>query len=189
MTFIFPYQGARGGFFHASASLQPLLWALAPLGLSYSIAWLGKRRQWNIDQAQSFLLTGAIGLLIGLTFLVTYQRFASVDHQSTLWDKKYYSYRETEQGLQRWGAISEEIVMVNNAPGYYVANHRTAISIPYGDLETVVKLAKRYHVSYLLLEIDQIKGGSELYTKPSDQANLDYLGTVADTRVYRFLIP
>jgi hypothetical protein len=33
MTILFPFQGARGGFFHSGATLQPLFWALVPAGL------------------------------------------------------------------------------------------------------------------------------------------------------------
>jgi hypothetical protein len=34
MTVVFPFAGARGGFFHSGAALQPLFWALAPAGRS-----------------------------------------------------------------------------------------------------------------------------------------------------------
>jgi hypothetical protein len=189
MTIIFPYQGARGGFLHASATLQPLFWALAPIGLQHTINWIGVKRSWQLSHANHFFMTGSLGILILLTFLVNFPRFMRADDNPAAWNERYVRYQETEQQLIDWEAGPEEVVMVNNPPGYYIANRRPAISIPNGDLETVIELAERYHVSVLLLEIDQIKGHSELFMKPSDQANLDYLGTVADARIYRFMLP
>ena len=34
MTIVFPFAGARGGFFHSGAALQTVWWVLAPLGLA-----------------------------------------------------------------------------------------------------------------------------------------------------------
>ena len=45
MTFLFPFQGARGGFFHSGAALQPLFWAAVPAGLEVFIAWGVKVRR------------------------------------------------------------------------------------------------------------------------------------------------
>ncbi len=87
------------------------------------------------------------------------------------------------------GASKDEIVMVNNSPGYYVASQRPAISIPFGDLQTVCMVAWRYHARYLLLEIDQIRGESQLFEHPSDRQCLDYLDTIADVRVFEILNP
>jgi hypothetical protein len=50
MTLVFPYQGARGGFFHSGAALQPLR-AFSPVGLEACLAWAGRLRSWNIPQA------------------------------------------------------------------------------------------------------------------------------------------
>ncbi|HEX7975434.1 MAG TPA: hypothetical protein VF498_13585, partial [Anaerolineales bacterium] len=44
LTLAFPYQGARGGFFHSGAAVQPLIWALVPVGLEAFIGW-GQRRR------------------------------------------------------------------------------------------------------------------------------------------------
>ncbi len=38
MTVIFPFAGARGGFFHSGSAVQPMWWVLAPAGLDRAIA-------------------------------------------------------------------------------------------------------------------------------------------------------
>ena len=50
MTFVFPFAGARGAFFHAGAALQPMWWTLAPFGLESMLAVPEKTRNWGNDQ-------------------------------------------------------------------------------------------------------------------------------------------
>ena len=54
MTVAFPFAGARGGFFHSGAALQPVWWALAPLGLDRAIEWGSRKRGWDAAQAGRF---------------------------------------------------------------------------------------------------------------------------------------
>ena len=189
MTIPFPYQGARGGFFHAGAALQPLVWAVAPIGLEKAVAWIGKKRNWNLTQAQPFFKAGTIGLMILLTAVLSVNRLWDSESNQSVWDKGYLHYQQVEQKLNAWGALPGEIVLVNNAPGYYVANQRPALSIPYGDLGTTQNLAQRYQARYLLLEFDQIQGAQELYLQPKDYPGLQYLGSIAETQLYRFIKP
>ena len=110
-------------------------------------------------------------------------------YPGTAWDEPNQRYKLLEQTLQIRGIPDNEIVMVNNSPGYYVASRRPAISIPYGNLQTVCTVAWRYQARYLLLEIDQISGESQLFTHPTDRQCLDYIDTIADVRVFEILSP
>jgi len=185
MTFIFPFQGARGGFFHAMAALQPLYWSVAPLGLERAINWIGERRNWNLAQAQAFLRIGLLGLLCLLTILVTVNRIWESEGNQSAWNKSFKHYLQVEKSLQEWGASAGELVLVSNAPGYYIANQRPAFSIPYGNLTTTLNLMQHYNVSYLILEIDQIQGEQSIYDQPGNQPGLDYLGTIEKTHIFR----
>jgi hypothetical protein len=60
MSIVFPYAGVRGGFFHAVAPLQPLVWALAAIGLGEFVRWGAERRGWQTKQAWRFFAIGAI---------------------------------------------------------------------------------------------------------------------------------
>jgi hypothetical protein len=87
-----------------------------------------------------------------------------------------------EAALQALGAQPGETVLVNNAPGYFIASGRPAISIPYGGLSTTLAAAGRYGARYLLLEMNQVE---DLYQNPEGRPGLQYLGSVEDTHIFR----
>jgi hypothetical protein len=141
-----------------------------------------------------------IGLALFLTLLITYNRVigpgtpevqqnggssAKITSQP-VWDVGNRRYARVEQALQYWGAQPGEIVMVNDAPGYFVAANRPAISIPYGDLQTVRIAAQRYGARFLLLEMAQLQGSDDPYDRPGDRPGLHYLGAVEGIQVYKF---
>jgi hypothetical protein len=186
MTLIFPYQGARGGFFHSGAALQPLLWAAAPVGLGAFLDWGARRRGWDARQAGSFFQAGLVGIALILTALVSFNRVIGSDLRSPAWDDRQRSYTLAEQALQDFGALPADIVVVNDAPTFYLASRRQAISIPYGDFATLQDVAQRYRARYLLLEIEQVQG-ELLFDEPGDRPGLRYLGTVEGIRLYEFV--
>jgi len=187
MTFVFPFAGGRGGFFHSGAALQPVMWACAPLGLEAFLGWIGPRRRWSLPQARRFFYPGLVGLAILLTVLVFNQRVIGGEFHNPIWGQSTRRYLQQEAALLDCGARADQVVMVNDSPGYYVASQRPAISIPYGDLATVLDVARRYQASYLLLEFNQLLGSDDLYASPGDRPGLRYLGTVDQTRIYQFL--
>jgi hypothetical protein len=82
------------------------------------------------------------------------------------------------------GAGADEIVMVNNPPGYTLSNGRPAIVIPSGGLPAILAAAEAYGAVYLVLGPEQ--GLDDLYDDPGGIPNLDYLGTAGDLHVFRF---
>jgi hypothetical protein len=189
MTVIFPFQGARGGFFHSEAALQPFFWAMAPAGLDAFLGWGAQHRGWRVEQARPVFSIGLCGLALFLCGVILYGRLRPGETAGTVWDDPNNRYVHLEQALQERGVPESEVVLVNNSPGYYVASQRPAISIPFGDLPTVCAVAWRYQARYLLLEIDQITGETELFTHPFDRQCLHYLDTIADVRVFEINSP
>jgi hypothetical protein len=181
MTFVFPFAGARGGFFHSGAALQPFIFALVPSGLEQAITWAARKRGWLVGQAQRVFQLGALILAIFLTIVVAARR---IDSAQTPGDPE--RYLRIESALVSLGASPDAIIMVNNPPGYYLSVGRPAIVIPSGDLGMVQAAARNYHSKYLLLEFNQLTGSDDLYGKPGDRAGLDYLTTVEDVRIYEF---
>jgi hypothetical protein len=184
MTFVFPYAGARGGLFHSGAAFQPLWWGITPSGLETLVDWGVRKRTWNRSQAQRFFSAGIIILIVFLSSITAYQRIIGNDSTTSHWDQGYVRYKSVEEKLQQLGAGENARILVNNAPGYYAATLRPSISIPYGDLESTFNAASRYQARYLILEFDQIEGGSDLYSQPGDRQGLRYLGTVSESRIY-----
>jgi hypothetical protein len=189
MTMIFPFQGARGGFFHSGAVFQPLFWAVAPLGLESTLKWGARKRGWSLKSARLFFSSGLIGLALLLTFLVSYNRLFDSQTGRLTWNDGFDLYARLDSFLMDKGASPDNIVMVNNSPGYYVSTNRPAISIPYSVLNELCNAAQRYHVRYLLLEIDQIPGKSDLYNDPGDQLCLQFVDTFEGVRIYNITGP
>jgi len=184
MTIVFPFQGARGGFFHSGTAIQPLLWAVVPIGLQVFIAWGNKIRGWDSSQAMRFFQVGIILLLFFTTALISYQRVVGVQDPVAEWNLGHYFYQGVEKVLLGEGASSDEVVLVNNPAGYFIATQRPAISIPYGDISATFAVAERYNGRYLILESDQILGGEDLYKQPGDRPGLLYLGNFHNVVIY-----
>ena len=189
MSIVFPYVGVRGGFFHSGAALQTVWWSIAPLGLEKTVRWVGGLRGWNLNQAGRFFQIGLIGLVLLISVLIFYSCVIGTNPAQPVWETNNDKYTKLDAILQKLGAEDRSIVMVNDFPGYFVASGRAAISIPYGDLETVLSVANRYGAHYLLLEIDQLIGEDNLYQAPGDHPGIIYIGSLDDTRIYSFMDP
>ena len=185
MTLLFPFQGARGGFFHSGAAFQPLFWAVAPAGLEQILLWGSGWRGWKISQARNIFGAGLAVLAFFLTGMIAYGRLFDTGFGHQAWAASQSHYIQIEAELQSVGLGPEETVLVNNAPGFNLATGRPSISIPFASLQEICAAARRYHGGALLLEMDQIPGETALFNKPHDKACLDFLETVDDVRIFK----
>ncbi len=188
MTVIFPFSGARGGFFHSGAALMPLAWALAAVGLDAAVAWAGTRRRWNLRQAQAFFRVGAALLAAGLTFLVVQQRVIGAVSNNPVWGQSEAHYEALEAALAEMGTARDDVVLVNNPPGFYLAGGRAAIVIPNGGVDTLLAVAERYGARYVLLETNHPHGLNDLYEDPRNLPGLRYLGEVDGTYIFEYQV-
>lgn len=186
MTLVFPYAGARGGLLHSGAALQPFLWVMAAVGLQACLSWGVSHRKWDPRQAGIFFTAGLVMLALLVSVVVFYNRMFSPQPPQQPWDAVELLYGQVDASLLQMGADERQIVMVNNSPAYYLASGRPAISIPFGDLNTVLAVARRYHAVYLVLEFNQLTGSDDLYANPGDRPGLHYLRTVDAARIYEF---
>jgi len=65
MTLVFPFAGVNGGFFHSGAALQPLLWALAPVGVEQAALWYASKRRLESPRFMMSFLSGVL-VLVGV---------------------------------------------------------------------------------------------------------------------------
>lgn len=188
MSLAFPFQGARGGFFHAGAGLQPLFWALVPVGLSIIVNWIAKKRDWESPRAVWMFAVGTVILMVIMTAFVTGQRLIGSDKSTSAWGSTELTYQEVEAFLNNQGVSTDAIVMVNNPPGYYAMTGRPSIVIPHGDLDSALLAGKNFQASYLLLDQNYPQGLEQIYQDPRDYPGLQYVDTINQMQIY-FLGP
>lgn len=185
MTFVFPFPGARGGFFHSGVAVQPLFWAVAPLGLARVNRWGARRRGWDPTRATRMFGWGLVGLALLLSALIVATRVLGVGSESGNWNESAATYRRLDRALQARGAEAGDRVMVNNPPGYFVVTGREALVIPDGGPETTLAAARQFGARFLLLESNHVRGLNGLYEDPEDRPGLEYLGSVEASRLFR----
>jgi hypothetical protein len=185
MSFAFPFVGWRGGFFHSGAAFQCLFWSAAPVGLELFIGWGVKHRRWIPKQATTVFSTGVIIISLLLAGIVIRNRVVGRDMFHPAWNESNRIYQEIEEGLRQEGAGKDDIVLVNNAPGYFVATGRPAISIPDGNLNTALQVAKKFGGAYLIVEYNHPAGLEQIYEAPKDYPGIEYLTTIDGAHLFR----
>ncbi len=151
MTLVFPFAGARGGFFHSGASLQPVWWALAPVGLDRVINWASRTRGWNPLRAGKLFQPALVAIAALLTGAIIFGRVFG-GGGSPVWGQEQISYNHISSFLVSEGMNDRSIVMVANPPGFYLASGNPAIAVPDGDLSTLLTVVRRYGAAYVVLE-------------------------------------
>lgn len=186
MSLVFPFAGSRGGFFHSGAAIQPLIWATAAIGLNKMIEWGRDARNWQLKTAWNFFSTGLVILMAFLTIFIVNNRVVG-NEENSIWSEGADRYSAVENWLRQQDEEGS-IVMVNNPPGYYVAGKRAAIVIPYGELEIVQEVAKRYGAIFLVLEENTTPQMKEYFDSPRSVPGLKYLEKAGEAQIYRFEI-
>ncbi len=185
MTIVFPFAGQRGGFLHSGAALQPFLWAIAAVGFEATILYVARRRRWDPDSAIRILGIGLVFIGAILSSLLVLQRVMGVDFAHPAWRVSWDRAIELESVLEGQGAQPSDIVIVNNPPEYFLATGRRSIVLPYGNENTLFRLAVRYRARYLIIDENSPEGLRFLYENPQDRQRMDYLTSLGDTRIYR----
>lgn len=178
MTFVFPFVGARGGFFHAGAGFQPLWWALAPLGLERLVTYSSRFAsvQLWIQRSSGAAMVWICMLMTGVIF---YLRVLGG------WGEGEGSYPGLEAFLERSGAKPGQVVMVRNPPGYYVMTNRPAIVVPYADAAGILAAARKYDAEFLVIEPAGAAGPIRAVYDDLNSQSLEFLGELDGTRIFR----
>ncbi len=177
MTVIFPYAGARGGFFHSGAALQSLWWTLAPLGLEVVVIAARKR---NLFTPNAIRIFG--GALVGIAILMT----AVIIYLRVLrgWGEGEQNYPKIEAYLQQAGINPGDIVMNRNPPGFYIMTGQPAIVVPYGNEATIWAVATRYNARFLILEAAGVAGPMEPLYESKQSPHFRYMSEVDGARIF-----
>jgi len=185
MTLVFPFAGARGGFLHSGAALQPIWWTVALIGLDRLVDWAAHLRGWNRRQSGTLFGWALLIAVALVSVVVVYGRVIGRFSGAPAWGRENAAYQLVGEYLASQGAELESVVIVANPPGFYLASGHPAIAVPDGDIETIRELAGRYDAQYLVLEKNSTPARLEpVYLHPDGQTGLRYLGEVEEARIF-----
>ncbi len=178
MTLVLPGVGQRGGYFHAVAGLQPLVWALLAHGFEALFAWGERRRGWHPLQARVALGGGWLLVLAALTLVVTRERLRT-------WNQPGEAYRRLAARVAVW-VPGPCPVLVNDPPSWaWAVPAWPALVVPSGGLEAVAQVARRYGACALLLEPNHPPELTPWYDRPRSQGLFVYLETWEGVHLFR----
>jgi len=179
LAFTFP--GPRGGFFHASAAALPFLFAAGSEGLDATVEWASRRRRWNRRQAQVVFAAAAI---VGAMALSAYVAVAKLPD----WRNADAVYQDIGWWLAQQEA-GETTVMVANPPAFWYHTHKMAVVVPAADVETLLSVAGRYGVAYVVLDRNRPAPLAEFHTGVTSDPRLQPVAVwgegAAQTILYR----
>ncbi len=185
LTLIFPFAGARGGFFHAGAALQPLLWVWAAVGLEASLRLAARYRKWPWPQAGWVLGGGLVAVLALFSTLVVTQRVLGPHPEQPAWTASERRYARLAQALAQRHPASLPPVLINNPPGWaWVTHDAPSLVIPNGGPQTARAVAQRYGATWMVLEPNHPPALDDLYARPRDVAGWRYVTTVDKAHLF-----
>jgi hypothetical protein len=165
MSIVFPFAGARGGFFHSSAALMPLLWALAAVGLDQSSRWIAVRRGWAAGRTKVMLTSIALLLAAALSVWSLAGK-AGLFGAGSSFARNLTTFRSAADRLRAQGQ-PVGAVAVGDPPGFFLATGIPAVVIPDGPEDSLRAVVKAYGVDWVVLEADHPRLLDGLYRDPS----------------------
>jgi hypothetical protein len=179
MSIVFPFAGSRGSFFHAGAAFQPIWFTAAVVGVDVLVV-KARARGWFTPAAPRLFRVSLILFMAALTVGLNYISLIEND-----WNQFRHTYVRVEQMLVENGAQPSDAVIVANAPGYFVANGRSALIVPDENLESVRALAHQFGARFLVLEKTYYTDPMiPVYQNPENQPGLTYLGEFDEVRIF-----
>ncbi len=142
MTFAFPFPGYRGGLLHSAAALIPFWGALGVVGLDDVIEWVAKRRRrWNARTAKLIYSSALVLFAVGLSVYI-----GSSGRVTPQTPELYTELKQTVPADAR-------ILSDDPAELYYYTGMGGA-TLPNDPPQTILDVARRYNIDYLLLKDD-----------------------------------
>ena len=184
MSLVFPFAGARGGFFHSGSSIQVFLWVMAPPGLETFIRWMARRRSWNIPQANRVFSLGLVMISMVVSGYLYWYLVIGGNINQPVWENDSRQAQEIETWLVNHQIKPSEAIFINNPPGYYSATGRPAYVIPDVGPQRLLDAARQYQVDYLVLEKSHVEGMNDLYLHPESQPAFRYMGSIHETLIF-----
>ncbi len=167
MSFVFPFAGARGGSFHSSAALMPLLVALAASGVTTAAAWIAPRLRWDPDRTRGMLTSISILLAGALSVWAMAGKIGAFGAGASF-GRNQATYAAAAEVIRGEGE-SEVVAAVGDPPGFFLATGWRAVAIPHGTEQVLQQVASAYDVEWIILEADHPADLDALYFSASER--------------------
>jgi hypothetical protein len=187
MTFIFPFAGWRGGFFHAGAGLQSIYWVLSGLGFSKLIEIGISKRGWKLNRSTAMFGAALVVILASTTCYVYWDRVIGKDFNNPVWEQSERDANLVDSELNQLGISGDQVIMINNPPGLFAATKRSSIVIPHGPVDDLIAASEEFGVQFLVLEKNHSELLDELYKNPDGNSDLKLIHN--HNGVYYFAFP
>ena len=166
-SFAFTFPGPRGGFFHASAPALPFLFAAAMEGLDAVVGWVARRRRgWDVRMARVFFSVGFILLAIGLSGYQCARHVPGWSRVDAVYDEigTWLDTHDVPACPER-SRRNSTIILIGNPPSFWYHVTRPSVVVPNGDEETLLAVAHRYSVDYLVLDQNRPAPLADFYAR------------------------
>jgi hypothetical protein len=185
MSVVFPFAGLRGGFLHSSAAFQVLVWSMAGSGFFIMIDWGVDKRDWTKSKAGT-IFGGVLVVMIALaSFYLFSNNVIGSDITNPIWNKSNHDAKEIALYLEELNPAENDLVMINNPPGFYAASGKSSIVIPSGGLENLLLAGNAFGARYLILEENHTQELNDLYENPEIDKRLLFLGQVNGALIFQ----
>jgi 4-amino-4-deoxy-L-arabinose transferase-like glycosyltransferase len=179
MSLAFTFPGPRGGFFHSGAALLPWLMGAAPLGLDAAVEAVARRLpHWRPEKSKPIFTTLLVLVTAAMAAVVFTLRVLGREPGVAAWNRQDRVYADAAGWMAAFGASGDDLVVVNNPPGWTYWSNRPGIVIPNGDPETLLRVMKDYRARWLLLDANRPAGLASLYAAPGEEPRLRLLATL-----------
>lgn len=165
MSLMFPFAGARGGFFHSSSAWMPLIWALTAIAI-HETGRLASRVRW--EESGTRRLFAVVAIVVAATL----SAWALAGKSGILGASGSFARNQVvySEARRRMGLDASKTVAVVNPPGFYAATGIQAVALPDGDTPSLREVVDRFEVRWIILEADHPVDLSDLYEDPAGES-------------------
>lgn len=184
MTLVFAFPGARGGLFHSGAAVLPFVYAAAVVGLDQSIGWAAaRRRHWDVVLARRVFGAGLVVMAVALSGFIYYRRVI----KDNAWNRADLAYSAVAEWVQAQNPTAT--VMINNPPAYRYHGGGLSVVVPNESPQVMLAAARKYGVTYLVLEPNHPRPLDNLYHRREIPAGVSLVKTLGDIYIFKLEEP
>jgi hypothetical protein len=158
MSLGFTLPGVRGAMLHSSVALLPFLFAASMDGLDALVSWVAARRRgWHRRQAQIVFSVGLVGIIAVLSAFLYLSKLP------------VFRGEHAYQPIAHWAQAEldpDERILINDPAAFYYYSGLECLSVPNGDVETLLAVARRYGARYVVLDKNTPSLLNDLYQRP-----------------------